>query len=68
MKVRIFLFAAIFACLLLMVTVQAQDQSSTAQHSLHSVDNQGIRNYLLGPGEFWMSEFLDSRISTRSLK
>ena len=57
MKVRISLFAAIPACLLLIVLVQAQDQAPPPTQSLSSVDNQGIRNYLLGPGDI-----LDVRI------
>lgn len=56
---RIFLFAALLACLVLVVAVQAQDQAPppTPTQSSSSVDNQGIRNYLLGPGDI-----LDVRI------
>lgn len=57
MKVRIFLFAAILGCLVLMVSVQAQDQAPPPTQSSSSVDSQGIRNYLLGPGDI-----LDVRI------
>ena len=57
MKVRIFLFAAILAGVVLMVAVQAQEQAPAPTQSSSSVDNQGIRNYLLGPGDI-----LDVRI------
>lgn len=57
MKVRVFLFAAILASLVLVVEVQAQDQAPPPTQSSSSVDNQGIRNYLLGPGDI-----LDVRI------
>jgi polysaccharide export outer membrane protein len=57
MKVRVFLFAAILNCLVLIVAVQAQDQVPAPTQSSSSVDNQGIRNYLLGPGDI-----LDVRI------
>ncbi|MDQ3665097.1 MAG: polysaccharide biosynthesis/export family protein [Acidobacteriota bacterium] len=57
MKVRIFLFATIFACLSLMAAGQAQDQAPPPTQSSSSVDSQGIRNYLLGPGDI-----LDVRI------
>jgi polysaccharide export outer membrane protein len=53
---RFILFAAI-ACLFLMVPVHAQDQAPPPAQSSSSVDNQGIRNYLLGPGDI-----LDVRI------
>jgi polysaccharide export outer membrane protein len=57
MKIRFLLFAAVLACLFLMVAVQAQDQAPPPAQSSSSVDNQGIRNYLLGPGDI-----LDVRI------
>jgi polysaccharide export outer membrane protein len=57
MKVRIFFSVVILACLVLMVVVQAQDQAPPPTQSSSSVDNQGIRNYLLGPGDI-----LDVRI------
>lgn len=52
MKLRIFSLA--FACLSLALTVGAQEQnqgSFQGPQQLASVDNQGIRNYLLGPGD-----------------
>jgi polysaccharide export outer membrane protein len=51
------LFAAFLGCLVLMVSVHAQDQVPSPTQSSSSVDNQGIRNYLLGPGDI-----LDVRI------
>jgi polysaccharide export outer membrane protein len=57
MKVRIFWFVALLAWLFLMAPVQAQDQAPPPTQSSSSVDNQGIRNYLLGPGDI-----LDVRI------
>jgi polysaccharide export outer membrane protein len=53
MKVRILLFAAILPSLVLIRAVQAQEQAppATQSQSSSSVDNQGIRNYLLGPGD-----------------
>ncbi|MCM3872551.1 MAG: polysaccharide biosynthesis/export family protein [Pyrinomonadaceae bacterium] len=49
---RFILFAAILACLFLSVPVHAQDQAPPPPtQSSSSVDNQGIRNYLLGPGD-----------------
>lgn len=57
MKVKILLFKAFLTCLVLMVAVQAQDQAPPPTQSSSSVDNQGIRNYLLGPGDI-----LDVRI------
>jgi polysaccharide export outer membrane protein len=57
MKLKITSLAATFACLLFVVSVQAQDQAPPPTQSSSSVDNQGIRNYLLGPGDI-----LDVRI------
>jgi len=56
MKVRIFSLSAVFSCLILAALVQGQEPSQpqgpvqTPQQA-PSVDNQGIRNYLLGPGD-----------------
>ncbi|CAN5876171.1 hypothetical protein BH18ACI4_BH18ACI4_04540 [soil metagenome] len=57
MRVKTFLYPVILACLALMVTGQAQDQAPPQTQSPSSIDNQGIRNYLLGPGDI-----LDVRI------
>ena len=57
MKLKITSLVAAFACLLFVVSVQAQDQAPPPTQSSSSVDNQGIRNYLLGPGDI-----LDVRI------
>jgi polysaccharide export outer membrane protein len=57
MKVRIFFVTAILCCLVLLVRAQAQEQAPPPTQSSSSVDNQGIRNYLLGPGDI-----LDVRI------
>jgi polysaccharide export outer membrane protein len=57
MKLKITSLAAAFACLLFVVSVQAQDQAPPPTQASSSVDNQGIRNYLLGPGDI-----LDVRI------
>ncbi|MGI8897968.1 MAG: polysaccharide biosynthesis/export family protein [Pyrinomonadaceae bacterium] len=57
MKVKIFLFAAGFVCFVFVGPGQAQDQAPAPSLSSSSVDNQGIRNYLLGPGDI-----LDVRI------
>ena len=53
MKVTFLLCPALFACIVLGVLVHAQEpapQTPTAQQSA-GVDSQGIRNYLLGPGD-----------------
>jgi polysaccharide biosynthesis/export protein len=57
MKVRILLSLVIPACFLVLAPVQAQDQAPPPAQSSSSVDTQGIRNYLLGPGDI-----LDVRI------
>jgi polysaccharide export outer membrane protein len=57
MKLKITSLAAAFACVLFVVSVQAQDQAPPPTQASSSVDNQGIRNYLLGPGDI-----LDVRI------
>jgi polysaccharide biosynthesis/export protein len=57
MKVRLFIFAPLVASLFCAVAVNAQDQAAPATQSPSSIDNQGIRNYLLGPGDI-----LDVRI------
>lgn len=57
MKLKVASLAAVFACLLFAVSVQAQDQAPPPTQSGSSVDTQGIRNYLLGPGDI-----LDVRI------
>jgi polysaccharide export outer membrane protein len=57
MKLKITSLAAAFACVLFVVSVQAQDQAPPSTQASSSVDNQGIRNYLLGPGDI-----LDVRI------
>ena len=57
MKLKITSLAAAFACVLFVVSVQAQDQTPPPTQASSSVDNQGIRNYLLGPGDI-----LDVRI------
>lgn len=57
MKLKITSLVAAFACLLFVVSMQAQDQAPPPTQSSSSVDNQGIRNYLLGPGDI-----LDVRI------
>lgn len=55
MKVRIFSLSAVFSCLILVALVQGQEPSQTQgpvqTQQTPSVDNQGIRNYLLGPGD-----------------
>lgn len=52
MKLRIFLFSFAFLSLALTVGAQEQNQGSfQGPQQLASVDNQGIRNYLLGPGD-----------------
>jgi polysaccharide biosynthesis/export protein len=55
MKVRIFSLSAVFSCLILAALVQGQEPSQTQgpvqTQQTPSVDNQGIRNYLLGPGD-----------------
>lgn len=56
MFVRLFLSLAAI-CFGLLGTVQAQDQPPPPVQSASSVDSQGIRNYLLGPGDI-----LDVRI------
>lgn len=61
MKVKIFFVTAILCCLVLLVGAQAQDQGPAPTQSSSSVDNQGIRNYLLGPGDI-----LDVRIFGQS--
>jgi len=53
MKVRFLLCSTLFACMVLVVLVHAQEpapQTPTVQQSA-GVDGQGIRNYLLGPGD-----------------
>lgn len=57
MTARIVLIAAILCCLVFLVTAYAQEQSAPPAQSTPSVDSQGIRNYLLGPGDI-----LDVRI------
>ena len=59
MRLRIFLFAATL-CLVFMIAVQAQDQAPPPTQSSSSVDNQGIRNYLLGPGDIVTEARVDS--------
>ena len=51
MKVRIFSLCVL--CLMFTVATSAQDSQPTYQppQQLASVDNQGIRNYKLGPGD-----------------
>ncbi len=51
MKVRIFSLCVL--CLMFTVAASAQDSQATYQppQQLASVDNQGIRNYRLGPGD-----------------
>lgn len=55
MNLRVYLVAPVIACFLLTVLVKAQEPAplAPAQGPLEasSVDNQGIRNYLLGPGD-----------------
>src|SRR5712691_9091587 len=55
MNVRIFSLSAVFSCLILAALVQGQEPSQTQgpvqTQQAPSVDNQGIRNYLLGPGD-----------------
>jgi polysaccharide export outer membrane protein len=55
MKVRIFTLSAVSLCLILAALVVGQEPSQTqgpvqTPQQASSVDNQGIRNYLLGPG------------------
>jgi polysaccharide biosynthesis/export protein len=57
MKVQHGLAAVVIACLAFEMAVQAQDQPQPPTQSSSSVDSQGIRNYLLGPGDI-----LDVRI------
>ena len=58
MTARILLIAAILCCLIFLVSARAQEQSAPPPpQSPPTVDNQGIRNYLLGPGDI-----LDVRI------
>src|SRR5688572_11983117 len=57
MQLKITALAAAFACFLLVDSVQAQDQAPPPTQSSSSVDTQGIKNYLLGPGDI-----LDVRI------
>jgi polysaccharide biosynthesis/export protein len=57
MKVKLFILTSIIASLFCAVAVSGQDQVSPAAQSPSSIDNQGIRNYLLGPGDI-----LDVRI------
>jgi polysaccharide export outer membrane protein len=52
MTTRILLVAAILCCLISLVTADAQEQTAPPPaQSSPSVDSQGIRNYLLGPGD-----------------
>jgi len=56
MKVKIFSIFALFLCLVLAALVVGQEPSQTqgpvqTPQQAPSVDNQGIRNYLLGPGD-----------------
>src|SRR5437879_10623428 len=55
MKVRTFSLSAVFSCLILAALVQGQEPSQTLgpvqTQQTPAVDNQGIRNYLLGPGD-----------------
>jgi polysaccharide biosynthesis/export protein len=51
MTARILLIAAILCCLVFLLTAHAQEQSAPSVQSPPTVDNQGIRNYLLGPGD-----------------
>jgi polysaccharide export outer membrane protein len=56
MKVRIFSLSAVFLCLILAALVVGQEPGQTqgpvqTPQQGSSVDNQGIRNYLLGPGD-----------------
>ncbi len=51
MTARIVSIAAILCCLIFLVTAHAQEQSAPPVQSPPSVDSQGIRNYLLGPGD-----------------
>src|SRR5882724_4158110 len=53
MKVRFLLVAGLFACLIAAALVQAQEptQSTSLSQQSAGVDSQGIRNYLLGPGD-----------------
>jgi polysaccharide export outer membrane protein len=53
MKAKIFWVSSVLLCLIVVVLVQAQEpsQSQTTGQQGSSVDTQGIRNYLLGPGD-----------------
>src|SRR5436190_10145899 len=53
MKAKIFWVSSVLLCLIVVVLVQAQEptQTQTTGQQSSSVDNQGIRNYLLGPGD-----------------
>ena len=52
MKARIIALALVSLSLTLVATAQEQNQGSfQGPNQVGSVDNQGIRNYLLGPGD-----------------
>src|SRR5712691_8617012 len=55
MKVRIFSLSAVFSYLIFAALVQGQEPSQTQgpvqTQQAPSVDTQGIKNYLLGPGD-----------------
>src|SRR5436190_18115187 len=53
MKAKIFWVSSVLLCLIVVVLVQAQEptQTQTTGQQSSSVDTQGIRNYLLGPGD-----------------
>jgi len=51
MKHKSLILAAIFATLAVGSSIYAQEQSQTSSSTAASVDSQGIRRYLLGPGD-----------------
>jgi polysaccharide biosynthesis/export protein len=54
MKVRIVFLSTFFVCLSLAIVATAQEASQAPSQGVQqgsSIDNQGIRNYLLGPGD-----------------
>lgn len=57
MTTRIVLIVAILCCSVFLITAHAQEQSAPPAPSGPSIETQGIRNYLLGPGDI-----LDVRI------
>jgi polysaccharide export outer membrane protein len=57
MTARVFLLSAILTCFVLLVVGQAQEQTPPPIQSTSTIDSQGIRNYLIGPGDI-----LDVRI------